>query len=49
MNHHTNTNAAQHIPKTSAEGCWEHELFFVNRMFMHDWLHNYRTFQFMDE
>ncbi|KAB5576052.1 hypothetical protein GE09DRAFT_1215780 [Coniochaeta sp. 2T2.1] len=40
---------AKDIPKTPNDGCWEHELFFVNRMFMHDWLHNFRTFQFMDE
>ncbi|OIW29433.1 hypothetical protein CONLIGDRAFT_680282 [Coniochaeta ligniaria NRRL 30616] len=40
---------ANKIPKPPLDGCWEHELFFVSRMFKRDWMEGYQTFNFMDK
>jgi hypothetical protein len=45
----TNPATANKIPKPPLDGCWEHELFFVSRMFRRDWTVGYQTFNFMDE
>lgn len=44
-----NSTTANEIPQAPLPGCWEHELFFVSRMFRRDWMVGYQTFNFMDE